>query len=550
MREEANPAGTDIQGHHSDETEGEINLPPVRPLTAAGVGILSFCLLLSAIIIGWGIVFRALDVFSSEEYPTPVSITVTRTATRLRPAATTGPATVRAVAAWSDGSSSSTPRPTRTPTATPTPAATATPIWTPTPTGTPTATPTPPPSATPTSFLLRDPALVQVTPRTPDTTAVPTPVPLAPVPANAVNIVLLGSDRRPEWNDWHTDVVQVVSIQPRVPTVSILSIPRDLYVYIPGFWMSRVNFADMYGELYHYDGGGAALVQQTLLYNLGIPIDHYVRVDFDGFIAIVDILGGVDIPVHCRLQDHWPYPDENGQYPIKVLEPGVHHMDGETALWYARSRKTTSVFARERRQQQVLEAIWHKARSLDVILRLPQLWEQYRNMVVTDLGLVDVVRLAEVALRLDSRNVRAYSIGYQHVIPWTTPHGGSVFLPKWEEIGPLVEQAMGPAAEYESWRSGYTIEVWNGTNSADWDLLAADRLLGAGFPTVIAQPDRRDYAQTQLIDLTPLGEGGATSYLRWQFKISPENIISVPTADAGVQYRLIIGADYQTCPVY
>jgi len=399
-------------------------------------------------------------------------------------------------------------------------------------------------------FSLDPPVLIQVTPTVSDTTPVPTAVPVASVPRGAINIVLLGSDRRPDWNEWHTDVVQVVSVQPAVPAVTILSVPRDLYVYIPDFWMSRINFADMYGELYGYDGGGPALIQQTLLYNLGIPVDHYVRVDFDGFIGIIDILGGVEVPVHCRLEDHWPYPNENGEYPIKVLEPGVHHMDGETALWYARSRKTSSVFARERRQQQVLEAIWRKSRSLDVLPRLPQLWNQYRHMVVTDLSLLDVLRLAEVALRLDARNVRTRSIGYQHVIPWTTPKGGNVFLPNWEEIEPLVAEAMGPAPEGQAWRSYYTVEVWNGTPNATWDQLAADRLSGAGFGAVIDEPDRRDYAQTQLLDFAPEGQGGATPYLRWMFRVSPENVIAAPNPDAEAQYRLIIGADYQTCAGY
>ena len=68
-----------------------------------------------------------------------------------------------------------------------------------------------------------------------------------------INIVVLGSDHRPDWKDWHTDVVQIVSIQPLVPAVTVLSIPRDLYVYVPEFGMSRVNFADMYGELYGFD---------------------------------------------------------------------------------------------------------------------------------------------------------------------------------------------------------------------------------------------------------------------------------------------------------
>ncbi len=479
--------------------------------------------------------FAALGVSLSALLLTdnPVSIFVLPTLAPTIPLPTPPPTTLP---------SAPTPEPpTRTPVPTPDPTAT----FTPNPTTTPTETPTP--TLTPTPFHLAEPTLIGVTPTLSDTTAVPTPVPLAEVAPGTINIVVLGSDRRPDWDDWHTDVIQIVSIQPQVPAVTVLSIPRDLYVYIPGFWMSRINFADMYGELYGYEGGGPALLQQTLLYNLGIPVDHYVRTDFDGFIGIVDTLGGVDIPVHCRLQDYWPYPNEAGEYFTKTLEPGVHHMDGETALWYARSRKTSSTFARERRQQQVLQAIWRKARSLDILPRIPELWEQFRGMVVTDMEFGDVLALAEVAFRLDEQNVRFRNIGYQHVIPWTTPKGGSVFLPNWEEIGPVVSEALGPVPEGRLWRTLQTVEVWNGTPNADWDQLAADRLFREGFIAVIGQPDRRDYPQTQLVDFTSTTKGSAVPYLRWMFNISAENVISAPDPNSGVQYRLIIGADYQTC---
>jgi LCP family protein required for cell wall assembly len=439
--------------------------------------------------------------------------------------------------------------PTSTPTRTPEPRALRTPRPTAASTATRTPVPseTPTPTLTPTRFRLTSPELIGVTPTISDTTAVPTPVPLADVPPGAINIVVLGSDRRPDWNDWHTDVIQIVSVQPLVPSVTVLSVPRDLYVYIPGFRMSRINFADMYGEMYRYDGGGPALVQQTLLYNLGIPVDHYVRTDFDGFIGIVDALGGVDIPVHCRLEDHWPYPDENGEYPIKVLEPGVHRMDGETALWYARSRKTSSVFARERRQQQVLQAIWRKSRSVDLLGNFPQLWERSQSMIVTDMEFGDVAMLAGVALRLDEQNVRFRNIGYQQVIPWTTPAGGSVFLPNWEEIKPVVAEALGPVPEGRLWRTLQTVEVWNGTGRPDWDQLAADRLFREGFVATIGQADRRDYVHTQLIDFTSTSKGSAVPYLQWMFQVSPENVISAPDAGGGASYRLIVGADYQTC---
>ncbi len=456
------------------------------------------------------------------------------------------PTVVPTVPSVTSGPVTSTPVPilqSPTSTSVPTPDPTATSTLSPT--VVPTDTPTPAP--TPTSFSLGSPELVGVTPTLSDTTAVPTPVPVAEMAPDTINIVVLGSDRRPDWDDWHTDVVQIVSIQPLMPAVTVLSIPRDLYVYIPGFWMSRINFADMYGEIYGYEGGGPALVQQTMLYNLGIPVDHYVRTDFDGFIGIVDALGGVDVPVHCWLQDHWPYPDENGEYPIKVLAPGVYHMDGETALWYARSRMTTSVFDRERRQQQILQAIWRKARSLDLLPQIPQLWDQLRNMVVTDMEFGDVVMLAEVAFRLDEQNVRFRSIGYQHVIPWTTPGGGAVFLPNWEEVGPVVSEALGPVPEGRLWRALQTVEVWNGTGYAGWDQLAADRLFREGFAASIGQPDRQDYAHTQLIDFTSTTKGGAVSYLQWMFNISDENVIFMPDLNMPVQYRLIIGADYETC---
>jgi len=143
--------------------------------------------------------------------------------------------------------------------------------------------------------------------------------------------------------------------------------------------------------------------------------------------------------------------------------------------------------------------------------------------------------------------VRFRSIGYQEVIPWTTPNGGSVFLPNWEKLGPVVSEALGPVPEGRLWRTLQTVEVWNGTGNAGWDQLAADRLFREGFVAVIGQPDRPDYAQTRLVDFTSTAKGSAVPYLQWMFNVAAENVSSAPDPNAGVQYRLIIGADYQTC---
>jgi len=377
---------------------------------------------------------------------------------------------------------------------------------------------------------------------------VPTAVPPVPVAADAVNILLMGSDRRPDWSAWHTDVLQLVSVQRQRAVVSIISIPRDLYVYIPGFWMSRVNFADYYGEAYDYPGGGSALVRDTLLYNLGLRVDYIARTDFDGLIGIVDTLGGIDVPVHCRLSDHWPYPDETGQYPILTMEPGVRHMDGETALWYARSRLTTSTFSREQRQQQVLQAIWHRVRDGGLLPQIPSLWSQFQDMVSTDMDFAALVDVAQVGFILREQNIRYYNISRDMVTPWVTIYGGNVYLPNWEAIEPVLTEAMAPAPEARMSRSFMPVEVWNGTPNADWDLLAADRLVRAGFPAVIGQADRRDYAATQLIVYNEVAKGTGLSYLQRMFNVSADNIIYQPGGSTTVGFRLILGADYQTCP--
>ncbi len=436
----------------------------------------------------------------------------------------------------------------------PTPSAlpTFTPSRTPSPTATSTPSPTPMATPTPTPYLVvlspfPTPSISwQMVLSTP--IPVPTPVPPVPVASDAINIVVLGSDRRPDWSEWHTDAIHVVSVQTSRPAVSVISIPRDLYVYIPGFWMSRINFADYYGETYGYPGGGTGLLRDTLLYNLGIRADYFVRTDFDGLIGIVDALGGIDVPVHCGLRDHWPYPDENGEYPILTMEPGVHHMDGETALWYARSRQTTSVFSRERRQQQVLQAIWRRARSTGVLRQVPALWAQARRMVVTDLGMTEILQLAQVALRLEEENVRFYNIGPDLVVPWTTPYGGHVFLPRWEQIEPLLAEAMAPVPEARLNRLFNRVEVWNGTSNPDWDDLAVDRLVRAGFPAIIGSSDRHDHPHTTLVVFRAYAKGTGVEHLQQMFSIPDGRVTYQDDPDAPVGFRLIIGADYQTCP--
>ncbi len=449
-----------------------------------------------------------------------------------------------------------TPMPTRTPTHTPTTTPTATP--TSTPTRTPTFTPLPPPVALLPGVdpvLIFDPharptpVFIEIFPtlHPSDTLTFPTPAPRLEIPADVITIMLLGSDQRPEWGYWNTDVLQYVVIYPDIPYVSLVSIPRDLYVYIPGFKMNRINTADSYGAHANYDGGGFGLLNQTLLYNLGITADYYAKVNFDGLIGIVNALGGIDVPVDCQIHDYWPYPNEAGEYYIITLEPGMRAMDGELALWYSRTRKTTSVFSRERRQQQVLEGMWRKAKQANMLQAVPTLAQQFKDLYETDLSWGDILSLAVVAAQLDTSNIQRYNIGRTQVTPYITTQGGNVLLPIWSEIEPVLTAALTRPSTSRAYQPLTPVEVWNGAGHGDWDQLAADRMSHYGYLPLLGRSDGNLYPQTQIIFYGENTKGSGLSGLQTLFGIPNERVIYQPDPNAYAEIRLILGQDYNPC---
>ncbi len=454
---------------------------------------------------------------------------------------------------WLPTTPTLTPSPTASPTQTPPPTATptATATWTPAPTNTATPTATPSPTLTPTSLPVRRPTAVPIgvlpTQSISETYAIPTPVPRYPISEEALTIVLLGSDRRPDWEHWNTDAIQYAIIYPKVPSVTLLSIPRDLYVYIPQFHLSRINVADMYGERYGFDGGGFGLLNQTLLYNLGITADFYAMVDFQGLKDIVDTVGGIEVPVHCRIEDYWPYPNDEGEYDWLVLEPGIRHMDGRLALWYSRTRKTTSVFDREQRQQQVLEAIWRKAREGGLLSMVPKLYDQYGKLVQTDLGIGEILTLGMIAAQIEPSQVSLYNIGRAHVEPYVTIHGGGVYLPQWETLGPLIDRAMLPPSPSRAALASIKVEIWNRSPGSDWDLLAADRLYSYGFSPVLGETDGQVYPQTLIQVFGEHAKGTGVTTVQEIFGVDDAHVTYGSTAGDDVKLRLILGQDYHPC---
>lgn len=242
-------------------------------------------------------------------------------------------------------------------------------VQAPTPAGWPTAAPLR--AATPTITPIPLGGEVILAAATPAPAAAP-PLGLAQPPAAGapVTVLLLGIDRRPgEGGPARMDAIIIARLDPQQRRVALLSLPRDLMVTIPGYGQARINAASVYGEIYSELGGGAASARNTVSALLGIPIDYVVHIDFQGFIKAVDAIGGVTVDVPRELYDP-QYPTMDYGYTTVHFEPGPQHMDGETALKYARVRHADSDFERTQRQQQVILAAVAQLRGQNVLQQL------------------------------------------------------------------------------------------------------------------------------------------------------------------------------------
>lgn len=366
---------------------------------------------------------------------------------------------------------------------------------------------------------------------------------------DTINFLLVGSDRRPTGTSHRTDTLLIAVVWYREGQVSLISIPRDTWLYIPTVGMQRINTAYQSGEGV-YPGGGMGLLKDTILQNFGIRIDHTAMVEFDGFRRIVDTLGGVDVPISCPYTD-WrlisPGLDENDEnnWWLYTVGPGQVHMDGDLALWYARSRSKSSDFDRGRRQQEVIRTLFQKALQTGTFTKIPQLYNDFSSTVITDMNLTDMLSLAPYAVNFTNANIRSYYIRPPYVLPWTTPGGAAVLLPQDSLSSMLVEATT--LSTYTADRETVTIEVQNGSYFDTMETLAASRLNYAGYETVTSPADNRNYGSTVLVDYTTAQDPNQRQTVLNVLGTSSANVLSLPDPNSKVQYRVIIGSDYEAC---
>ncbi len=349
-----------------------------------------------------------------------------------------------------------------------------------------------------------------------------------------------------------TDSIIIVSINRQTKTAVLLTLPRDLYVVIPGWKMTRINLALPHGHGANYPGGGGGLIKDTIEYNLGIPIDYYARIGFDGFQQVVDALGGVEIINNCPLTD-WRLiapdldPELEESWEQFTLEPGVHQMDGNLALWYVRSRRTTNDFERGQRQQQLLRAIFDKGLSLDLLPELPQLWQTYQETIETDMSLPLLLELAALAPAVQENGIQHLVLAGDSVQAWREPgSGAAVQLLQWSEASTTLARVMQPPTLNRANRPPLTVEVI--TDDTIMYRQMAHNLTWYGFVPIWSELNEPLPPRTRIEYFAPNLKGSYDWLLSWLFHRQPEDIMLRPeSTEQANAYRVTLGADANPC---
>lgn len=399
---------------------------------------------------------------------------------------------------------------------------------------------------------------------TPEPGITPTVAPLNEAPitwdgSNRITILLMGLDYR----DWlsgdgppRTDSMMLVTIDPVTRTAGMLSIPRDLWVEIPGFEHNRINTAYFLGETYKLPGGGPALAMKTVENFIGVPIQYYAVIDFHAFEEMIDEIGGIDVYISETIKI-----SPIGRESHLLFGGKGTHLDGPDALAYARARKTEGGdFDRAQRQQQVALAVRDRVLGFNMlptlITKAPKLYQELSDGIHTNLTFDQMLRLALLALDIPTDNIKKGIISPPDMVQFETlPDGAQVLRPIPDQIRVLRDDiftttgAIGPSIPTDDPASAAKVEnakvsVLNGAGVEGLAGQTADYLTAQGLNvTNVGNADRLDYAKSIIIDYT--GKPYTSKYLMDLMGLSESQILSQSNPDSTVDVAVILGADWQ-----
>ncbi|NUM45334.1 MAG: LCP family protein [Anaerolineales bacterium] len=372
-----------------------------------------------------------------------------------------------------------------------------------------------------------------------------------------VTILLMGLDARagdPTSVPPRSDTLILFSFDPKTNTVGLLSIPRDLWVAIPGFGSGKVNTAYPLGEAYRADGGGAGLAMRTLETLLGIPIDYYALADFQLFARFIDEIGGVKLNVPEAVEIS--RVNEDG---TKWILPGVQTLPGAEALAYVRARNTPGGdFDRVQRQQLMLLGIRDRVLNFNLIPTLiakaPLLYGEFSDRIRTNLTANDLFKLALALQGVPSENIFLSAITLDDVTFYQSPEGLDVLLPLPERIrqardevfvldDPLSPVQLGKPLDILIEEEAAKIAVFNGTTIPGRAALATEFLKAEAFNITLTDIADEIYPKTTLIDYT--GNPNTVNFLVSFLNIDPQHILHAYNLESDLDIKIILGEDWR-----
>ncbi len=403
-------------------------------------------------------------------------------------------------------------------------------------------------------------ATVPVTTTNPESTPVPvgTGVPTFNAPqvalppawdgASRVTILIIGLD----FGDWsadrngpsRSDTMMLLTIDPATKTAGMLSVPRDMWVNIPGFGYNKINNAYAYGEGSKLPGGGPGLAVKTVENFLGINIQYYAQVEFTTFEKMIDTIGGVCLTIPAEITVGRTFEHS------ATLKPGYQCLDGKSTLGYARNRYTTNGDVdRAGRQQQVILAIRDKviqpANFLPLIAQAPTLYNELSGGINTNLPISDAMRLAVLAKDIPIASIKQGVINYTMMQDgFTTVNGQqlAILRPYPDKIRELVESIFGSGsmqplatgtAQEKMQAEAARIVVINGTGVAGMasktsDYLKAQGMNVTGFGNTGDYPDSHNFPfPTRTILIIHAGKPYAMQTLMALLKVDNSNQVIV-----------------------
>jgi polyisoprenyl-teichoic acid--peptidoglycan teichoic acid transferase len=242
------------------------------------------------------------------------------------------------------------------------------------------------------------------------------------------NILLLGIDLTPAENMvGRSDTIVLSTINPLKPYVGMLSIPRDLWVNIPGYGENRINTAHFFAEA-NKTGDGPLAAMETIRQNFGVDVDYFLRIRFEGFKDVINAMGGVDLVL----------PEPMAGYPA-----GPVHLNGNKALAFARNRTGSDDFFRMQQAQLVMKAALRQMLNPLNWPRIPLVLAAASRSINTSVPVWLWPRLGLALLRAGPSGIDSRIIEREMVDPTITDQGASVLIPDWSKINPVLREMFG-----------------------------------------------------------------------------------------------------------